>query len=299
MSDHDALLAAIVDQPDEDTPRLMFADWLDEHADALPTPAAGRARAAFIRGDIAMSQLDEYDPVRLRWELIEKPAREAEPWAAGALPSLPTWLMFDRPPLIRIPLFRRGFPWALAAPDADAPPAAVPADVAAPVERLRLVRCRPTTVAAVRAAPWRGRLRELAFENRGPVEPLSALANFTPAPIDRLSFVGESLAAGEVRALIASPLFDRLAALSVVRGGGGTPVAEALVREGARSALRAPRVEPRRLSAPARRAPRAAHVARGRAPARARPRRRPDRLRDEIRRDCRPRGPEPDGARPE
>ncbi|MBY0456099.1 MAG: TIGR02996 domain-containing protein, partial [Gemmataceae bacterium] len=36
MTDHDALLSAIIDQPDEDTPRLVFADWLDEHADALP-----------------------------------------------------------------------------------------------------------------------------------------------------------------------------------------------------------------------------------------------------------------------
>ena len=29
MSDRDALLAAIRAQPDEDTPRLIFADWLE------------------------------------------------------------------------------------------------------------------------------------------------------------------------------------------------------------------------------------------------------------------------------
>jgi uncharacterized protein (TIGR02996 family) len=31
MSDEDAFLRAICEQPDEDTPRLAFADWLDEH----------------------------------------------------------------------------------------------------------------------------------------------------------------------------------------------------------------------------------------------------------------------------
>jgi uncharacterized protein (TIGR02996 family) len=41
VSDEDALLAAIREHPDEDTPRLAYADWLDEHA----TTDAGRARA--------------------------------------------------------------------------------------------------------------------------------------------------------------------------------------------------------------------------------------------------------------
>jgi uncharacterized protein (TIGR02996 family) len=41
MSDRDALIAAILANPDEDTPRLMYADWLDEHGEA--------PRAEFIR----------------------------------------------------------------------------------------------------------------------------------------------------------------------------------------------------------------------------------------------------------
>ena len=40
-SDQKQLLRAILENPDEDTPRLMYADWLDEHDDA--------ARAEFIR----------------------------------------------------------------------------------------------------------------------------------------------------------------------------------------------------------------------------------------------------------
>jgi uncharacterized protein (TIGR02996 family) len=45
VSDEAALLAAIVAHPDEDTPRLAYADWLDEHA----ATESRRARAEFIR----------------------------------------------------------------------------------------------------------------------------------------------------------------------------------------------------------------------------------------------------------
>lgn len=41
MSDEEALLAAIIANPDEDTPRLVFADWLDENGQP--------DRAEFIR----------------------------------------------------------------------------------------------------------------------------------------------------------------------------------------------------------------------------------------------------------
>ena len=52
MNDHDALLRAICENPDEDTPRLVFADRIDDNADAFPTPAAVSLSAAFIRDDI-------------------------------------------------------------------------------------------------------------------------------------------------------------------------------------------------------------------------------------------------------
>lgn len=34
MTDRDVLLAAVLNRPDDDTPRLMFADWLGEQSDA-------------------------------------------------------------------------------------------------------------------------------------------------------------------------------------------------------------------------------------------------------------------------
>jgi uncharacterized protein (TIGR02996 family) len=46
--DQAALLAAIVAAPDEDTPRLAYADWLDEHGDA--------GQAAFVRESVRLSR---------------------------------------------------------------------------------------------------------------------------------------------------------------------------------------------------------------------------------------------------
>jgi uncharacterized protein (TIGR02996 family) len=57
MSDEKALLAAILANPDEDTPRLAYADWLQEHGDE-----SGLARAEFIRLQCELARLDEYDP---------------------------------------------------------------------------------------------------------------------------------------------------------------------------------------------------------------------------------------------
>ncbi|MCE9561249.1 MAG: TIGR02996 domain-containing protein [Planctomycetes bacterium] len=51
MSDEDALLAAIIATPDEDTPRLVYADWLQENGQA--------ERAEFIRLQIQSATLDQ------------------------------------------------------------------------------------------------------------------------------------------------------------------------------------------------------------------------------------------------
>lgn len=46
MDDQQALLAAVLEFPQQDAPRLIYADWLDEHGDA--------ARAEFIRVSIEL-----------------------------------------------------------------------------------------------------------------------------------------------------------------------------------------------------------------------------------------------------
>ncbi|AMV28162.1 Leucine Rich repeats (2 copies) [Gemmata sp. SH-PL17] len=48
MNDHDALLHAIGEHPEEDTPRLMFADWLEENGQP--------ERADFVRNQIELTR---------------------------------------------------------------------------------------------------------------------------------------------------------------------------------------------------------------------------------------------------
>src|SRR4051812_5912263 len=58
MDQESALLAAIAAHPEEDTPRLAYADWLDEHAGDLPDPPAVRIRAEFIRVQCEVKKLE-------------------------------------------------------------------------------------------------------------------------------------------------------------------------------------------------------------------------------------------------
>lgn len=65
MSDRDALLAAITAEPDEDTPRLVYADWLDEHDEG--------DRAAFIR---AQCEIEHLSPRTAEAKRLAKRVRE-------------------------------------------------------------------------------------------------------------------------------------------------------------------------------------------------------------------------------
>jgi uncharacterized protein (TIGR02996 family) len=94
MSDERALLAAICAEPDEDTLRLAYADWLDEHANALPgrDPAEVHTRAAFIRLQIeaerapsASKRTDLGNRAAALWR-VHRTAWEADYHATGAPP---------------------------------------------------------------------------------------------------------------------------------------------------------------------------------------------------------------------
>ncbi len=77
MSDEKALLAAIWEHPHEDTPRLMYADWLDECGGK-----SNAARAEFIRVQCQLANLDGND---LRYDALQKREKELQekwdkPW---------------------------------------------------------------------------------------------------------------------------------------------------------------------------------------------------------------------------
>ncbi len=75
MSTHDAFLRAILTNPDDDLPRLVYADFLDESGDP--------DRAAFIRLQIDTAKLPPYTPERTAAEEREQTllADNRERWA--------------------------------------------------------------------------------------------------------------------------------------------------------------------------------------------------------------------------
>src|SRR4051794_8966487 len=92
MRQPDPLLRAVLDDPDDDAPRLVYADWLDDHG--------AHDRAEFIRVQIELARLPQGDPGRPALQVREgallAPNREA--WVA----ALPAWAR-------RQGVFRRGF----------------------------------------------------------------------------------------------------------------------------------------------------------------------------------------------
>jgi uncharacterized protein (TIGR02996 family) len=71
MSDRAGLLRAVLDAPDDDAPRLVFADWFDDNG--LPE------RAEFVRAQCQIARTDPAD----RERLLPLAARESELWEAN------------------------------------------------------------------------------------------------------------------------------------------------------------------------------------------------------------------------
>jgi uncharacterized protein (TIGR02996 family) len=86
-----AFLSAIRENPNDDAPRLVYADWLDEHGNA--------ARAEFIRVQCRLGGLDEDDPQSsdLRRREYELLADHWGEWAGPLIGRVRRWR------------FRRGF----------------------------------------------------------------------------------------------------------------------------------------------------------------------------------------------
>lgn len=90
-ADPDPLLAAILAAPDDDAPRLIYADWLDERGQP--------ERAAFIRLQVERARLPKFDP--RREVLARRAERLFDRHGANWVRELPridgiTWGEFDR-----------------------------------------------------------------------------------------------------------------------------------------------------------------------------------------------------------
>ena len=220
-----ALLDAVKDHPDEDTPRLVLADWLDEQGDPLDA-----ARAAFIRRHVAQcrdrgaeafiaSTAPAWVPLWQRWlgpfDRLDGHFERGLPVLSGDLSPL---LKFD-PTLLTSETF--AFVQHVSAPLAEQ------------LAALPEFRCVPG-LSVGRASPQFFRSANLTGLRRldlhGPASAaVRALAkNPALARLRTLNLRGNRLADGPVGALAAARHLARLEVLDLAENNVGESGAEAL-----------------------------------------------------------------------
>lgn len=200
---HNALYRAICADPDEDTPRLAFADLLEENDD--PT------RAAFIRTQIALSRVPEYDPLHVRTRQTNPDAFHGH-GVAHTLPKVPggySWHRFE---------FRRGFPWKVGVLSLEAfvGSGASVFDLV-PIQALEVNAQDRPDVAGLADWPHLARIRRLEFSvaRFGP----DAAARLGNSPyttlLTELGFEFDGISAEGLQTLVESSVFPRLESLEL------------------------------------------------------------------------------------
>src|SRR5262245_2269860 len=107
MAEQDELLQAVLDQPDDDAPRLAYADWCAQQSDE-PT----RTRAEFIRAQIRLTRqinnltYEEWFDLSQREEKLRKTYRAV--WAS-TLGLLVNDYTFNRGFVEYVSMSARGF----------------------------------------------------------------------------------------------------------------------------------------------------------------------------------------------
>jgi uncharacterized protein (TIGR02996 family) len=223
-----AFLEAIRDRPDDDAPRLVYADWLEEHGDP--------ARAEFIRAQCAAERLDPNDPRRgpLEDRAAALEQAHAPEWLGTLNESVDRSLSRGEKSSWR---FRRGFLYRVRLRPRWPGFLRAAGDLLAcePIEELVLVASKQPLerlLAEVAAAPL-DCLRSLSWCYSAPLRPegvellassprlprLTALAPYGPVPVETL------------RALASPPLGGRLTSLQLeANPGEGAEVLAVLTR---------------------------------------------------------------------
>jgi uncharacterized protein (TIGR02996 family) len=223
MNDEPALLAAIAADAADDTPRLVYADWLDEHDAPL--------QAAFVRAQCRLAAMSAADPDYA--DVLERHAEVSAQFgrfATHTLPKLPPGFTCDLTPDGILPHFRRGFLDAVQAEwhwsgTGDAADEAVVrvrdglTELAATTARyLKLQNLRGEAIAGILAAPAAAALTGLTLQpadwSVGGATVLNALVKSpAAASLERLSVYSYTNTA--VFAALAAGQFPRLAHLEL------------------------------------------------------------------------------------
>jgi uncharacterized protein (TIGR02996 family) len=145
MNHRRAFLQAIIEAPEDDAPRLVFADWLDDQGDA--------GRAEFVRAQCALARLDADDPRR-----PELCRREDELLAAHQT----QWLRQDLPAWARPEaVFRRGFVCHVAGHVRSFAQRGAALFARAPITSVKILRSHPDDVDRLAAIPQFAGLQHL------------------------------------------------------------------------------------------------------------------------------------------
>jgi uncharacterized protein (TIGR02996 family) len=226
MSDGAALLKAIIANPGEDTPRLAYADWLEEHDAAL--------RADFIRTQCRLASGSAADPDYP--DLLERHAEVAPPVERilkSIVPKLPLRFEFDADLRPECDNFRRGFLYKVCreghAPHMGAPNLeddeverlcnGLPKLIATTTARaLFLTNMSGAQIARVLAAPGAEALTglDVCMTTGGDQEAIRAVASSTVAPnLERLHLDLYRFAGSGALAPLARANFARLVHISM------------------------------------------------------------------------------------
>jgi uncharacterized protein (TIGR02996 family) len=215
-----ALLQAVIAEPEEEGPRLVYADWLDEQG--RPEDAD---RAEFIRLQVELAHATE---VTARTKQLRQ--REGELWSAHKA----EWLA-HLPPHLRKhePRFHRGFLEELSLPPASWARHGAKLFGRNPIFRVRLYgRVDRHVVGDLVVIPDLARVRELSLAGADIREPISTLKILFDTPflsgLARLDLSGCGLSTRELGVLVASPVLGRLPGLDLSRNKVGPGGAEAL-----------------------------------------------------------------------
>jgi uncharacterized protein (TIGR02996 family) len=189
MNEEAAFLAAIIARPDDDAPRLIFADWCEEYGDP--------DRAAFIRLQIAAAHLPEGSPQR----------KALDTQARGLFsPDNDCWLG----PLRRLTtntVHSRGFPEGLTVLHEVFLDHAGEILAAAPVRGVFLRRVRLPLIGRLAAMPELARVPELGLWHDGLSERSAELLAASPhlSGVRSLNLGSNRIRDRGARAVAASP----------------------------------------------------------------------------------------------
>lgn len=207
----EGLVQAILEQPDDDEVRLIFADYLEDHDEA--------AYARFVRTQIALAQVPTYDPLYLRTQFLDRDCVTGHGMEAYRpnLPSLVAW---------SYPSFERGFPARMEMRDDSAEAFTNFVGLApelfrrAPIQTMEFrsrYQALSPSLTALTDSPQLARLRTLRFKlGRLPPEEITRLTESPHATnLTGLEFEFAGIQSSAVMALLRSPLMAQLTSLKL------------------------------------------------------------------------------------